>query len=300
MASLRHTLKRFASYAQMATVTLLLRRKRPYLFVLLINDTCNLNCFYCTSKNTGWFNMDAAIVGASLAAAYQRGHRALAITGGEPTLWRSGVMTIADVVAEARRVGFLDVSMFTNGTMPLRCGASLYFVSVDGTRDLHNTIRGGSYDEMLAHVRQADARAIASITVTRANAASLEETIKSIADTGAFSAITFNLLTHNPEVVRKHGFTGPDRTAVLDRLWALRQQGYPLILSRAGYRALRTNKWKRPIRQIELGTKDRVFTCCRDVDNPAVCGNCGYAGCVEMAQAIAGHPSALLALFEAL
>ena len=68
----------------------------------------------------------------------------------------------------------------------------------------------------------------------------------------------------------------------------------------AAYRALHANVWKRPIRQIELGTKDRVFTCCRDVDNPAVCENCGYASCLEMAQAIAGYPSAVLELLKAM
>ena len=147
MASVRHTLTRFATYAQMAAETFVLHRDRRYLFVLLINDTCNLNCFYCTSKNTGCFNMDAATVHNSLSAAYRRGHRALAITGGEPTLWRDDSMTVADVVDEARRLGFLDVSMFTNGTMPLRCGVSVYFVSVDGTREVHNAFRGGSYNK---------------------------------------------------------------------------------------------------------------------------------------------------------
>jgi hypothetical protein len=81
---------------------------------------------------------------------------------------------------------------------------------------------------------------------------------------------------------------------LLDRIWALKQQGYPIVLSRAAYRALRNNDWARPIPQIELGTRDRVFTCCRDVDNKEICRNCGYANCVEVSQILAFKPSALL------
>ena len=76
-------------------------------------------------------------------------------------------------------------------------------------------------------------------------------------------------------------------------LCSLREQGYPIVLSRAAYRALRNNDWKRPISQIQLYTKDRLFTCCRDIGNPSVCENCGYANCVEISQILALKPSAL-------
>ena len=89
----------------------------------------------------------------------------------------------------------------------------------------------------------------------------------------------FNLLTHWPEILATHGLAPEQRIRLLDDLWRLKQEGYPIVLSRAAYRALRANDWKRPIPQIELGTRDRIFTCCRDVDNPAVCENCGYANC---------------------
>ena len=79
----------------------------------------------------------------------------------------------------------------------------------------------------------------------------------------------------------------------MDRLWRLKQQGYPIVLSRAAWRALRENRWKRPIREIQLITKHRVFECCRDVGNPEICRNCGYTNCVEVAQILALRPSAL-------
>lgn len=63
--------------------------------------------------------------------------------------------------------------------------------------------------------------------------------------------------------------------------------------------ALRANRWKRPVPQIELMAGGRLFTCCRDVGNPEVCRNCGYSSCVEISQALAGKPSAILELLKA-
>ena len=83
-------------------------------------------------------------------------------------------------------------------------------------------------------------------------------------------------MTHWPEIVEEHGVSGEDRIKLLDEIWQLKKAGYPLLISRAAYKALRNNDWKRPIRQIELGTNKRVYTCCRDIDNPDICATCGY------------------------
>ena len=100
-------------------------------------------------------------------------------------------------------------------------------------------------------------------------------------------------------MVAQHGFIGEERNHILDRVWALKQQGYPIVLSRAAYRSMKKNNWKRPVKQIELLAGNRVFTCCRDIDNPAICRNCGYSSCVEISQALQGKPSAILELLKA-
>jgi len=100
-------------------------------------------------------------------------------------------------------------------------------------------------------------------------------------------------LTHWPEIVKEHGVSQGEKQQLLDDIWSLKKQGYPIVLSKAAYKALKNNDWKRPIPQIELGTRDRVFTCCRDIDNPSVCENCGYANCVEVSQILDLKPSAM-------
>ena len=299
MAKRSETLSRYLGYARFAVDTFVFRRERPYLFILVINDKCNLDCFYCSSKNTGRFDLDFAAVRSALSAAYDCGHRALVITGGEPMVWQDGDARVRDAVAHARDVGFRDIALFTNGTRPLDIDGITYIVTIDGTKETHDKIRSNTYDLILDHVRGARGPVLASITISKANAADLETAVDEIAGTRFFRGITFNLLTHNPDIVARHGLLGAERDAVLDRIWALKRRGYPIVLSRAAYMGLKRNDWKRPVKQIELRAGDRVYTCCRDVENPDVCRNCGYSSCVEISQALRGRPSAVYELLKA-
>jgi MoaA/NifB/PqqE/SkfB family radical SAM enzyme len=299
MAGTSQTLRQWLGYVSLATDTFVLRRARPYLFILVINDKCNLDCFYCASKNSGLYDLERVDVRSALSEAYGRGHRALLISGGEPMLWQSEGANIDDVASYANELGFLDIAIFTNGTFPLTTDQVTFFVTIDGTRDVHNRIRSDTYDMILDHVRGANSPANASITITKANAGDLESAVDEIASTQLFKAITFNLLTQHPDFLAKHGLLGEERAQVLDRIWRLKSQGYPVILSKAAYMALRTNSWKRPIRQIELLLGQHLFTCCRDVEHPDVCRNCGYSNCVEISMALKGRPSAVLELIKA-
>ena len=147
---------------------------------------------------------------------------------------------------------------------------------------------------VLKNVTNAVTKAVfASITFSKANFRYLDQFVKEVTETKLFRGISFNLLTHWPEIVEEHGVSTEERKQLLDNIWSLKRRGYPIVLSRAAYKGLRNNDWKRPIPQIELGTKDRIFKCCRDVDNPTICENCGYANCVEISQILALKPSAM-------
>jgi MoaA/NifB/PqqE/SkfB family radical SAM enzyme len=279
--------------------TFILRRQSPYLFGLVITDRCNLDCFYCESKNTGGYHFSHPEAVRAVEDAYLRGHRSIYFTGGEPMVWKDDGHGLGELVDRARELGFHDVFVFTNGTIPLEIPRCNYIVTVDGPKAVHDRIRGNTYDLVLENVKNAVTKNVfASLTFSRANAEYLEEYVEGLAATGLFKGISFNFLTHWPEIVREHGVSPEKRIELLDRIWALKKKGYPVVLSRAAYLALRRNDWKRPIPQIELGTRERVFTCCRDVDHPEVCENCGYANCVEVAQILAMKPSALWQVFR--
>ena len=274
--------------------TFILRKELPYLFGLVITDKCNLSCFYCESKNSGLYHFTYEHAINTIEEAYKRGHRSLYFTGGEPMIWEDEGHFLSELIQYARKIGFLEVFIFTNGTMPLNIKQCNYIVTVDGPKEIHDEIRHNTYDKILNNVENAVTKAVfASITFSKSNFLYLNQFVKEVTDTKLFRGISFNLLTHWPEIVAEHGVSPDERKQLLDNIWALKQKGFPIVLSKAAYKALRNNDWKRPIPQIELGTKDRVFTCCRDVDNPSVCENCGYANCVEVSQILALKPSAM-------
>jgi MoaA/NifB/PqqE/SkfB family radical SAM enzyme len=273
---------------------LVLRQKLPFFVGLVMTDACNLDCFYCRTKNLGQSHFTFEQAQRTIADAYRRGHRFLYITGGEPTLWRDGLHQLADVVDCAHQTGFFSVFVYTNGTAPLDIDHCGYVITIDGPKRIHDAIRGGTWDLIMRNVEQARRRSVyASITLSQANARHLEEFVKEITSLGLFRGIACNLLTHRPEFAGQYGFSPKQRAQVLDDLWRLKRSGYPIALSHAAYRALRENRWKRPIEQVEVITSLRSFSCCRDVEHPAVCETCGYAGAVEVSQLLALKPSAL-------
>lgn len=285
---------RIFSWISYGFKTFIMRKELPYLFGMVITDRCNLNCFYCESKNSGMYHFNFQQAKETLQDAYKRGHRSLYFTGGEPMIWEDEGHNLEDLVVFVRNLGFHEVFIFTNGTVPLAIRDCNYIVTIDGPREIHDKIRSGTYDLVMKNVENAVTDAIfASITFSKANVEYLEQFVRDIASSRLFRGISFNLLTHWPEIVEKYGLSGMERMKLLDDIWELKKQGYPIVLSTAAYTALRNNNWKRPIPQIELGTRDRIFTCCRDVDNPAVCDNCGYVNCVEVSQILAFKPSAM-------
>lgn len=275
--------------------TLILRRARPYLFCLVVTDACNLDCFYCQSKNQGLVHQTWDRAAQALEQAYGRGHRFLVLSGGEPFLWRDGDRRLPDLVRHARALGFLGVMIATNGLEPLSIPDCMYLVTVDGPREVHDAIRQGSFDRVIANARAAASGAVhASITLSRANQEHLEQFVRETAALGCFSGISFNFVTAGPEALAEYGLSREEKRSLLDALWRLKQDGLPVLLSRAAYKAMRADSWKRPIPQMELCLGPKVFPCCRDVGRPEVCGNCGYSTCAEVSQMVAGKPSAIL------
>lgn len=290
----RGFLHRYGAYGAFLFDTFVLRRRRPFLLGMVITDRCNLACYYCESKNQGRIHFSYEQATRTLDDAYRRGHRTLYFTGGEPLLWSDGDRRLGDLVRFANERGFLDAFVFTNGTVPLDIPGCSYIVTIDGPRTAHDAVRGGTYEHVLDNVRGAASRNVfASMTFTRENVQHLEAFAHEIVATGLFRGISFNLLTHWPEIVALHGLDREARERLLDRLWQLKREGLPIVLSRAAYLAMRRNDWKRPIQQIELATNERVFTCCRDVEHPEICGSCGYSNCVEVSQMLALRPSAV-------
>ena len=79
-------------------------------------------------------------------------------------------------------------------------------------------------------------------------------------------------------------------------LWDIlgKRAGLPLINSTAGLKALQSGKWPRRLPVALVADIDGEWVCCRAAD--AVCPDCGYGACTEIAEARRLRPSAVLGM----
>jgi MoaA/NifB/PqqE/SkfB family radical SAM enzyme len=91
---------------------------------------------------------------------YREGGRCLYLEGGEPFLWHDGQHHLEAVVDYAHHVGFLTVVVYTNGTLPICTSAETVFVSVDGLRVTHDTLRGVSFDRIMGNIQNSPHRSL--------------------------------------------------------------------------------------------------------------------------------------------
>ncbi len=80
------------------------------------------------------------------------------------------------------------------------------------------------------------------------------------------------------------------RSTTLTRYWS--------YLSSAVHKLVLRGEQPYVVKEIELFAGNEFFTCCRDVGHPEICENCGYTSCVEVSQALAGKPSAVVELLK--
>jgi hypothetical protein len=75
-----------------------------------------------------------------------------------------------------------------------------------------------------------------------------------------------------------------ERTAVINRILSLKRRGLPVLNTEGGLKALKDNRWPRPVPIIHLVEKDRIFECCWGREQPGVCQKCGYGIIAELSQ----------------
>lgn len=274
-----------------------LRRVDPLVYGIAPTDRCNLSCRGCRVSNTGRREMTWDEIGSAMRSAYARGFRELYFTGGEPMLWRDGAHTLADACAEAKRIGFLHVHIYTNGLCGLGIPVDLYWVSMDGLPGVYDHRRGDHFRQVEAAVRANSRRRTAIIyVIDRFSAEGIEPFLRWVRET-RFPVIGVMFYFHTPYYGKDELFLDADeRSAVIDRLCGTIRAGLPVINSRAGLRALQSGKWPRRFAVAAVRDVDGESICCRAPDG--ACANCGYAACTELTETQRLRPSALLGMLR--
>lgn len=175
--------------------------------VLQLHPTrrCNLACAHCyTSSGPGMRDALALeLLSDCLEDAAALGYRQLAVSGGEPLLYRA----LAELLAKARTLGMLT-SITSNGMLataarwaPLAPLLDVVAISIDGTPAEHDAMRRfvGAFDAAIRNLEVIRSSGIAFgfiFTLTQHNVDSLEFVVRLAAEHGARSVQVHPLTLH--------------------------------------------------------------------------------------------------------
>jgi Fe-coproporphyrin III synthase len=155
---------------------------------------CNLACAHCytASGPTAREELPLELLSACLEDAVHLGYRQLAVSGGEPLLYKP----LARLVAHARSLGMIS-TLTTNGMLAtpatwagLAPFVDVVAISIDGTPREHDTIRRreGAFARTLANLETIRSSGVPFgfiFTLTQHNVDSLEFVVRLAADFGA-------------------------------------------------------------------------------------------------------------------
>jgi hypothetical protein len=106
---------------------------------------------------------------------------------------------------------------------------------------------------------------------------------------------------NNPFDGRDELFLDHERRAlIIERLFVLKSNGFPVLNSRAALKGVQKNRWDRPSDLCYLYANNELYQCCRTVGNQEICAGCGYLGYAELHYISRLKPSAILAAMKSL
>lgn len=275
--------------------TVLLRRRDPIVGSLILTDRCNLRCQHCAVANIRRVDYPFPRVRSDLRSLHSQGVRILLLYGGEPFLWRDGERNLRDVIAAARDIGFPVVDVVTNGTRGVDLPeADLVLVSLDGTREHHDAIRGHTYDRILTHVAQArTANLCLYMAVNRINVDDVEHVAALARYLPTVRAVAYNL--HTPYPGTEHLTLTPEqRRSACARIGELVRRGYPVATLPSVLPRIADGTAHGPCPQCVIVEDGEQWTCGRCIEVPGLCQQCGFLFAAELTALFRGDPRAII------
>ncbi|MGM0365226.1 MAG: radical SAM protein [Actinomycetota bacterium] len=265
-------------------------RPHPLLCGFKLTHKCNLKCFHCPFWRKPGQDISFNEAEKILHKLHSEGIRILIFEGGEPLLWK-GIFPLT----ETAKSMFFSVGITTNGTIDLStANPDIYFVSIDGTKEVHDRIRGKSFDRIMDNIeRHRDKKIIANITISSLNQDHITRLVKYLE--GKIKGVTIQFFYPFPGI-EELSVGMQKRKEVLDNLIYLKKQGYSLLDSHHCLKKMKDNSWKchdfliasvDPDGYIHHGCylKNRL----EDIS----CAKCGYAAHCEISAAYRLNPGAI-------
>jgi len=226
---------------------------------------------------------------------YDAGSRMVTFEGGEPLLWQDGNHNLEDLVKEAKRMGFLSTSYSTNGALPIpNSSADRIFVSLDGTKEFHDEIRGkGSFDQLMYNIEQSAYPHISvNMVVNNVNWECVSDVIRLVAEVRNIKSISINF--HTPHAGVEDLFLPWDkRRQVLDQVVEAKKEGYPIANSLEGLKRMYDNRFTKRCWITNFALPDgKLHPQCPGAEE-GICDKCGYGMGAEMSALYDFAPSTI-------
>ncbi len=277
--------------------------RRPLVGGINITSYCNLQCAHCVyaAQSIPREHLSRGQIETMMAGFRRQGVRVLFLQGGEPTLWHDGDYGFNDLVRNARKQ-FSAVGCVTNAILPIDNPSDLVWISVDGSPEVHDRVRGpGSYAKMARNVAESpNPNLYANITLSKLNVDDLESCVEHIGrEMPRLKAISVNFEIPYPGV-EEHTLDYGQRAQAVERLIALRRAGHPILNSPASLRLMLKPGWNTTHWLISLAHPNGLVVegCgARNLD-PKICQYCGYGVMAEVQAIWRGDPGAILDAFR--
>jgi len=262
----------------------ILRKQIPFNGAIIINDLCNLNCKHCTVSSRGGKNVNFKQIEEDLKELYSKGIRFLEITGGEPFLYKDKDKNLGGIISRAKEIGFYKILLCTNGTLPIRTSADYVWVSIDGSKKIHDKIRGKTYDLIMKNISESNHKKIfVNFTISKLNYKHLEQSIENILSNKNIRGILFHFFI--PYINSdKIGIYNKLKDELIERINYLKKQyGGKICNTHSSLNYLKNENWEKPVWGSIIIYKGKISPCCCrcEIVNEEICRKCLSTPAVE-------------------
>ncbi|SNS61196.1 4Fe-4S single cluster domain-containing protein [Anaerovirgula multivorans] len=291
--------KDFLSLTWFGLKTIFLKMKRPILGTIILTDYCNLSCKHCSVNNINKKMYSYKAIRREIENFYREGIRILFFCGGETLLWENDGKIIRDLIKEAKEIGFYIVNIVTNGTIDLDIPeADVIFLSIDGTKEIHDAIRGDTYDKILENLNKVvDSNICVYMAINKLNYQEVEAVTKLVKEHPNINSISFNF--HTPYEGTEHlSLSQEEKRETIDSIKKMIREGMPIFNLYSSLDAYIENQWERPCYQCVVSEEEKRYVCGRCVEIEGLCQECGYLFAVEFSLLFQGNAKIIFEMLK--
>jgi len=280
--------------------TKVLKQKVPLLANFKLLYRCNLSCRMCPyhlRKNevNSCISFDSAIK--VIDHLKKLGCQIIVFEGGEPLLWKDGSHTFSDLISYAKEK-FLCTAVTTNGTFPLNIPADLVWISLDGTKEVHDRLRNSSFDKVMKNLKNtAHKKIFIHFTANRENQHDMETLFVELNKISSVKGITLQLVYPYNQGEEDLSLSYDERKSVIEKAIKMKKEGIPVLNSTSRLTAMIDNTWKCHDGIIVNADPDASITSGCYVKNRGEisCKECGFSPVAEASGALDLLPGSILA-----